>query len=30
MKPWNSAYRNNVKEIVNWIKNKQLFPNVYL
>ena len=30
MKPWNSAYRTNVKEIVNWIKNKQLFPNVYL
>lgn len=30
MKPWNSAYRTNVKEILNWIKNKQLFPNVYL
>lgn len=30
MKPANSAYRTNVKEILNWIKNKQLFPNVYL
>lgn len=30
MKPWNSAYRTNVKEILKWLENKQIFPNVYV